>query len=232
MSKKVTLPRTTRVSKIIRELEREYGVPKPEPHRRADPLDELVLTILSQNTNDVNRDRAFDSLRERFPTWEDVAKARNSSVEAAIRVGGLAEQKSSRLQAALEWIRQRFGEYSLEGLRDLPSEEVYDLLTALEGVGPKTASIVLLFSLGRPYFPVDTHIHRVTTRLGLTPQKADANKAHEILKDVFPKEKYFSIHLNIIAHGRKICSARSPKCSACALRKLCPWPEKHPREHR
>lgn len=227
MSKKETQKSALRVIRIIRELEKEYGVPKPDPYRKEDPLDALVLTILSQNTNDLNRDRAFEELRKRFPTWEDVAGARTASVEAAIRIGGLAGQKSRRLQDALNWVKRRFGEYSLEGLRDLPSGEVYDMLTALEGVGPKTASIVLLFSLGRPYFPVDTHIHRVTARLGLTPENADANKAHEILKDVFPKEKYFPVHLNIIAHGRKICSARNPKCAQCILRKLCPWPEKH-----
>ena len=226
VSKKVSLTGTRKIRYIIKALESAYGIPRPDPDK-VDPLDELILTILSQNTNDLNRDRAFRNLRERFPAWKDVAQAKTSSIEAAIRVGGLAEQKSRRIKAALGWVKRRFGDYSLEGLKGLPSHEVYNMLTSLEGVGPKTASIVLLFSLGRPFFPVDTHIHRVTTRLGLLPERTDASRAHEILKEVFPEEKYYSIHLNIIAHGRKICVARNPKCSLCVLRQLCPWPEKH-----
>lgn len=231
VSKQITLPKAKKVNEIIKLLENEYGVQEPEQFREEDPSELLVLTILSQNTNDVNRDRAYESLRAKFPTWEAVARARPNAIKSAIRVGGLAEQKSRRIIAALKWIKGRFGEYSLEALRELPSEEVYEMLTSLDGVGPKTASIVLLFSLGRPYFPVDTHIHRVTTRLGLVPEKADAVKAHDILGKAFPKEKYFSAHLNIIAHGRKICVARKPKCSKCVLIKLCPWPVKHPKEH-
>lgn len=209
-----------KTERIIQLLEKEYGIPK-RSEKQEDPLEELVRTILSQNTNDTNRDRALKSLNENFASWEDVANADHDAVAQAIRIGGLAEQKAKRIQSALRWTYDKFGEYSLRALKNLPANEVYEMLRKLDGVGPKTAAIVMLFSLGKPYFPVDTHIHRVTTRLGLLPDKTDAQKAHEILAELVRKDKYYSAHLNLITHGRRVCSARKPACGKCVLVNLC-----------
>lgn len=226
MSKKRAASKKHQSRYILEALENEYGVPAPDPGRVRKPLDELVLTILSQNTNDVNRDRAYGSLRKKYPTWEKVARADQRSIESAIRVGGLAGQKSRRIKQILKWVKDTFGDYSLEDLKKMESGRAYDTLIALKGVGPKTASIVMLFTLGRPYFPVDTHILRVTTRLGLIRSGTDAARAHVLLGEMFPTEKYYSAHLNIITHGRRICSARNPNCPACVLFKRCEWPDK------
>ncbi len=195
-----------------------YGPPDRE---RLPPLDELVCTILSQNTNDINRDRAFDELRRRFPSWEAVREADSAAVIDAIRVAGLANQKGPRIQAALRQISAERGELSLDFLRRLTPAEVRSWLTALKGVGPKTAAIVMLFSLDMPAFPVDTHVHRVSGRIGLRPPKMSAEKAHEHLADLLPPETYEVAHLNLIEHGRQICKAPTPRCEACMLTDLC-----------
>jgi len=213
---------------IAKRLDDDYGVRHRERASGSDLLEVLILTILSQNTNDLNRDRAMENLKKHFPTWESVAKADRKKVEDAIRVGGLAHQKSARIQDVLLWVKKTFGRYSLEGLDKIPTSEARDMLMNLKGVGPKTAAIVLLFGLGRPLFPVDTHIHRVTTRLGLLPEGATAEKAHELLGALFPQKRYYSSHLNIIQHGKTICKARKPVCNSCVLIKTCHWPEKNP----
>lgn len=211
-----------KAKKIIQILEKEYGIPKRETEQD-DPLEELVRTILSQNTNDINRDRALKSLHKHFLSWKDVVEADHNAVAEAIRVGGLADQKARRIQSALRWAYEKFGDYSLKPLKTMPADEVYDMLRSLDGVGPKTSAIVMLFSLGKPYFPVDTHIHRVATRLGLLPDNTNAEKAHEILSELVSKKKYYSAHLNLITHGRRVCLARKPACDECSLRKLCTW---------
>ncbi len=188
-----------------------------------DPLDELINTILSQNTNDNNRDRAYRALRATFPTWEAVRDAPTSKVVAAIRPAGLANQKGPRIQKVLRRITAERGELDLNFLRDLPTEEAKAWLTSLDGVGPKTASIVLLFALGKPAFPVDTHIHRVTGRLGLIPPKTSAEKAHDLLAEIVPPEWYHSFHLNVIEHGRQICKALRPQCEQCVLQRYCDY---------
>ena len=204
-----------------------YGEPRWRAH--LDPISELVSTILSQNTNDVNRDRAFGRLRERFPTWEAVRDADASEVKAAIAVAGLANHKGPAIQRALRYIAERTlpgtgqGDLSLEFLRGLPVEEAKAWLTAIKGVGPKTAAIVLLFSLGMPAFPVDTHVHRVTGRLGLIGPKVSREQAHVILEDLLPQELYYAFHLNVIRHGREVCAARTPRCDACALSDICAY---------
>ncbi len=198
-----------------------YGEPRwrnPLP-----PLDELVSTILSQNTNDLNRDRAFEILRARFPTWEALRDADQESVIEAIRPAGLANQKGPRIQAALRSITEQVGELSLDFLRDRSPEEARQWLMRLKGVGPKTAAIVLQFSLGMPAFPVDTHVHRVTGRLGLRPEKMNAEQAHEFLENLFPPESYYAAHLNLIRLGREICKAREPRCPLCPLKDLCDY---------
>jgi len=185
------------------------------------PVDELVSTILSQNTNDANRDQAFESLRQRFPTWEQVRDADPGSVTAAIRPAGLANQKGPRIQQVLQGISAERGLLDLHFLKDLPLEEARAWLMKFKGVGPKTAAIVLLFSLGRPAFPVDTHIYRVTGRIGLRPEKMMMEEAHVHLEKLLPPETYYAAHLNIIRLGREICAARKPACQRCPLRELC-----------
>ena len=187
----------------------------------SDPLCELVNTILSQNTNDRNRDLAFERLRARFPTWEAVRDAPAEEVIQAIRPAGLAPSKGPRIQKILQRLTEERGELSLEFLRELPLTEARAWLTGLHGVGPKTAAIVLLFSLGRPAFPVDTHIHRVTRRLGLIPPPTSREKAHALLEKIVPPELYYPFHIEIIEHGRRVCAARQPRCEHCILRDLC-----------
>ncbi len=186
-------------------------------------LDELVSTILSQNTNDVNRDRAFEALRARFPAWEAVRDAPTAKVVDAIRHAGLANQKGPRIQAVLRAITAERGALDLEFLKDWPAAEARTWLTQFKGVGPKTAAIVLLFSLGRPAFPVDTHVHRVTGRLGLRPEKLSADDSHAYFEALLPPETYYAAHLNLIRHGREVCHARNPECARCVLKRLCPY---------
>lgn len=189
-------------------------------------VDELVSTILSQNTNDVNRDRAFEALRARFPTWEAVRDAKEKDVIDAIRVAGLANQKGPRMQQVLRAITEERGSLDLQFLADLPIEEARAWLTKFNGVGPKTAAIVLCFSLGRPAFPVDTHVYRVTGRLGLRPEKMNVEQAHPYLESVFLPETYYAAHLNIIRLGREVCHARKPNCPQCPVNKLCEYKDK------
>lgn len=184
-------------------------------------LDELVSTILSQNTNDVNRDRAFNALREKFSTWEAVRDAPSEAVIQAIRPAGLANQKGPRLQKVLQEITRQRGSLDLSFLNELSTEEARSWLLQFNGVGPKTAAIVLQFALGKPAFPVDTHVHRVTGRLGLRPESMNAEQAHTHFENLFEPAAYYAAHLNIIRLGREICPARSPKCPVCPLQAEC-----------
>lgn len=186
-------------------------------------VDELVSTILSQNTNDNNRDKAFDLLRARFPTWEGVRDAPIADVVEAIRTAGLANQKGPRIQKVLQEISVERGNLDLSFLMDMPLEEARAWLTKFNGVGPKTAAIVLCFSLGRPAFPVDTHVYRVTGRIGLRPERINVEAAHPHLEALFPPETYYAAHLNLIRLGREICHARKPNCPACPIRDLCDY---------
>lgn len=187
------------------------------------PIDELVSTILSQNTNDLNRDRAFDALRLRFPTWEEVRDAPEDEIITAIRPAGLANQKGPRIQAILQAITRERGQLDLSFLEEYSADEAMTWLLKFKGVGPKTAAIVLQFSLGKPAFPVDTHVHRISGRLGLRPDKMNADKAHAHLAAQFAPETYYAAHLNIIRLGREICNARKPKCDLCPLIDLCDY---------
>ena len=205
---------------VHRRLLETYGEPEQRP---SDPIGTLVSTILSQNTNDVLRDQAFRRLRERFGTWEEVREAPVEEIAQAIQVSGLGAQKARRIKAALERITEERGTLSLDFLREMPVEEARAWLTSFDGVGPKTAAIVLLFALGMPAFPVDTHIHRVSKRLGLIPPKASREKAHGILEALLPPAVYYPFHINVIRHGREVCGARKPQCGRCVLRDLCAW---------
>lgn len=196
-----------------------YGQPQLKEQR--DPLSELVLTILSQNTADVNTARAYVSLRQRFATWDDVLAAPTPQVADAIRIGGLGEIKAPRIQAILKQLRDERGALDLGFLADMPLEEARAYLVSLHGVGPKTAACVLLFALRRPALPVDTHVHRVALRVGLVPPKASADKAHALLEAQLPPEAYYPFHLNVIRHGREVCNAQRPLCQRCALLTVC-----------
>ena len=198
-----------------------YGEPEWRPH--LDPVPELVSTILSQNTNDQNRDVAFERLCARFETWEAVRDADGHDVVEAIRPAGLANQKGPSIQAALRHITEERGELTLDFLADWPLEKARAWLTDMKGVGPKTAAIVLLFSLGRPAFPVDTHVHRVSRRLGLVEPNTSREKAHDKLARLVPEKDYYAFHLNMIRHGREICVARKPRCELCVLRSACDY---------
>jgi endonuclease-3 len=186
-------------------------------------MDELVSTILSQNTNDINRDRGFNALRAKFPIWEQVRDASADEVIEAIRPAGLANQKGPRIQQVLRSITEERGNLDLSFLGELPVNEARAWLTRFNGVGPKTAAIVLCFSLGKPAFPVDTHIYRVTGRIGLRPEKMTVEQAHVHLERLFPPETYYAAHLNLIRLGREICTARKAYCEKCPILKLCDY---------
>lgn len=210
-----------RVRALNRRLEKEYG---PARKTRLDPLDELMLTILSQNTSDTNRDRAYRSLGERFADWEEVRIAPRGAVEEAIQSAGLWQQKARTIQETLEALQTERGELDLSHLNEMSDPEVIEYLTGFRGVGVKTAACVLCFALGRPYMPVDTHVHRTTRRLGLIPNDASAVQAHSILNDeaAVPSELRFPFHIQLIRHGRAICRAGQPNCTACCVEDLCP----------
>lgn len=196
-----------------------YG--DPEWRSKKPPLDELVSTILSQNTNDGNRDRAFANLKAKFPTWEAVRDAPPEAVIDTIRSAGLANQKGPRIQRILLDVNIERGDLELEFLRHLDVDEARKWLTKFKGVGPKTAAIVLLFSLDKSAFPVDTHIHRVTGRLGLRPEDMTADQAHAHFESIMAPDTYYAAHLNLIRLGREVCRARKPECVQCVLKKQC-----------
>ncbi len=209
---------------VHRRLLRLYG--EPTWHAPLSILDELVSTILSQNTNDLNRERAFRNLKARFSSWEAVRDADPAEVISSIRSAGLANQKGPRIQNILRQITAERGSLNLEFLRDLPAQAAWDWLNKFKGVGPKTTSIVLLFSLGKPAFPVDTHIQRVTGRIGLRPENMSNEKAHRYLAELFPPDTYQAAHLNLIRLGREVCHPRKPACEICVLQSICDYYQK------
>ena len=212
-----TRPTPARVARVRERLREIYGTPLMEPH--ADPLGELVLTVLSQSTNDRNRDVAFLRLRERFPTWAQVRGAPVADIEAAIQPGGLHVQKSRRIKAILEALPP---DLDLSWMRAAPVEQSREALCALPGVGRKTAACVLLFSYGLRDVPVDTHVSRVGTRLGLLRPGAPFDELHDEMLRLTPPGAELELHVNLLRHGRRTCHARTPACRACALRRMCP----------
>jgi endonuclease-3 len=194
-----------------------------DPPRRLDPLEELVLTVLSQNTSDVNSERAFHALRRRYPTWEDLAAADPDELAQTIRAGGLANVKAPRILAILAEIRERgAGSLDLTWMRRAETEPVRDYLLTLPGVGPKTAACVLAFSLGRPALPVDTHVYRVARRLGFFGERTSAERAHAVLEDLVPAPIRVLMHVGMIRLGRQVCRPAKPGCRSCPLLELCP----------
>ena len=204
---------------VERALARIYG--SPELHCDDDPLGGLIATILSQHTSDLNSSRAYAGLLQRFPAWEQVLQAPSHTVADAIRSGGLADMKAARIKLVLDTILQRFGSLSLNALRDEPLEQARAALMSLPGVGPKTASCVLLFNLGKPAFPVDTHVHRVSRRIGFAGPKAGPETVQDLVEAGIEPARTYPFHVNLIAHGRLTCKAGRPQCDVCALRSLC-----------
>ena len=205
---------------IMDRLAALYGWPEHVPH--GDPLAELVLTILSQNTADTNSGRAFTQLMRSFPTWRAIADAPPEDVVAAIQIGGLAQQKAPRIQSALRAVFERSPAGDLAFLTEMPLEEARAWLRSLPGVGPKNTACVLLFALGLPAMPVDTHVERVSKRLGLIPAKTTPEQAHDQLEAIVSPTDYYPVHMLLIKHGRRLCAARRPLCARCPLEPDCP----------
>jgi endonuclease-3 len=208
------------ITEIIDLLAEEYG--SITWRSRTDPLSELIMTILSQNTSDHNSRRAFDSLLTKFGSWEAVAEGSVEDIAEAIKLGGLAQVKAPRIKLILQQIQAQRGSLDLKFLKKMPVAEAKTWLRSLPGVGPKTAACVLLFSLGKPVLPVDTHILRVAKRLGLIDSRVSAEKAHEILGDMVPAKDVYQFHIHMIEHGRRVCKAQRPRCKQCVLLKVCP----------
>ena len=216
------LPNATprRLRAIHARLAKAFG--PLEPPRAADPLDELILTVLSQHTSDLNAERAYGELRAAYPSWQQVVDSPSTAVADVIRSGGLANTKAPRIQAILREVREREGAFSLDRLRTLSDADARAYLISLPGIGPKTAAVVLSFALGRDAMPVDTHVHRVTKRLGIIPSKASAERADRLLQDLIPDGLRTPLHVAFIRLGRQICKAPTPRCAACPLKDLCP----------
>jgi endonuclease-3 len=216
MEKRALLKKMATVEKILAEM---YGDKRQSKYR--DPTEELILTILSQNTNDINRDRAFTLLTSRFSGWSEIAAARSSAIAGAIKVGGLANIKSKRIKRILKQIGDRADNYSLSFLKKMTDNEAWEYLVSFDGVGPKTAACVMMFSLGKDVMPVDTHVQRVSNRLGLIPEGMNAEKAHDWYRELKPPVSLYRFHLNMISHGRSLCRPAKPKCDQCSLTRFC-----------
>ncbi|MDT4968632.1 MAG: endonuclease [Acidobacteriota bacterium] len=206
---------------IIQNLERTYGVPVNK--RSSDPLDMLIAVILSQATSDTNSDRTFAALKKRFPTWESLLRARISTIVSTIRSGGLANQKAVVIREVLQQIKEEHGTLDLGFLHDVSPEQAVDYLSQFRGIGPKTIACTLLFACRKEVFPLDTHIFRVLRRIGIVPQKCTDRHAHEIMNGIVPKGKFYSFHVNLIRHGRKLCRPREPLCERCPIVEYCDY---------
>ena len=216
-----TAPSPADITAVQRRLRASQGAFVPKPVLPV--IDEIIATVLSQHTSDINSERAFAQLKGRFPTWEQVADADPDEVASAIRCGGIADQKARRIQQILTAIEEREGRLDLSRLNDLDDASVETYLLSLPGVGPKTAACVLVFSMGRAAFPVDTHVHRVAIRLGWVPPNTTADKTHQILAPRVPPAIRYDLHVALIAHGRAVCRAQRPRCEVCVVRDLCDY---------
>ena len=212
------------ITYAIQNLRAVYGVPTRE--RGLDPLDVLIQTILSQSTTNANSHRAFDQLKRRFPDWDQARRARVTSIEAAIRCGGLARQKSARIKQLLNEIYDRRGSLDLSFLSRAPLHDAKEFLASFNGVGPKTVACTLLFACNRPVFPIDVHIFRIARRLDLIPEKCSDEEAHRLMELMIPEDRYYEVHVNLIRHGRRICRPQNPLCEQCCLIDYCRYYER------
>lgn len=208
-----------KIREINQKLKDYYG--EPEPPQDQSGIDYLVETILSQNTNDINRDKAFDNLKEKYDDWEEVENADIDELTDTIRVAGLGPTKADRIQEALRIVREDQGSYDLEFIDDMSIDEGKEWLTDIPGIGPKTAAIILCFYFKKPVMPVDTHVHRVSKRLGLIPETASRTKAHDILEEKIPDDIKYEFHRLLIDHGREHCKARNPTCEEGPIPEMC-----------
>jgi endonuclease-3 len=208
-----------KAARVCKILTKEYGEEVSE--RKLPPIDELVMTILSQHTNDINMYRAFESLKATYPTWEEVLDAPQNELAKSIYSSGMYNLKAKRIQATLREINERVGHLDLSLLEEMEIPEAKEWLTSLHGVGPKTAAIVLLFSLGLPVLPVDTHVWRITKRLGIIDTKVSREKAHDLLEDIVPRKCIPSLNKNLVRHGREVCKSMNPRCDECILNGVC-----------
>jgi endonuclease-3 len=207
---------------IVQNLERAYGVPENR-WTDWDVLDMLVAVILSQATSDANSDRTYDALKRRFPTWDAVLRAREETLVETIRLGGLANQKAGVIRGLLREVKERHGSFDLSFLRGLPAASAVEYLASFRGVGPKTAACTLLFACATEVFPLDTHIFRVLRRVGLIPSNCSDRFAHEVMNRLVPAGKFYSFHVNLIRHGRKLCRPRDPLCERCPVVEYCDY---------
>lgn len=215
----------TKTAEVHRRLAKRFGTPKwqgPE-----DPLESIIWTILSQNTNDLNSERAYRSLRKAFPRWELLLEAPVGGIARAIRVGGLANRKSKHIKDFLKWVKRTYGRLSLKAMHDMTPEEAVETFTRHKGIGLKTVYVTLLFACGKDVFPVDTHIYRIVRRLGIVPGKASRDQVTKLMQVLVSKGKSFALHLNLIAFGRTVCKAQKPLCWDCPLVRLCRYPDKN-----
>jgi len=203
---------------MVELLEGHFGTPEWNGPR--DPLGAMVQTILSQSTSDTNSGAAYRSLRERFSSWKAAAEADPAEIADAIRMGGLANQKSVRIHDFLHWAKGKFGSYTIDPIRDMEPPEAYDVFCKLHGIGVKTVAVTLLFSCGKDVFPVDTHVNRISRRVGVVPPNSSPEKTHWLMAPHVPRGKAFSLHVNLLGLGREVCRG-NPNCPACPLRRIC-----------
>ncbi len=208
---------------IIQNLERAYGVPVNRRPPDADPLDELIATILSQATSDTNSERTFAALKKRFPTWDAVLRAREQTLADTIRAGGLANQKAAVIRALLKQIKDERGALDLSFLHEMTADEAVEYLSRFRGIGPKTVACTLLFACRKEVFPLDTHIFRILRRIGLVPRSATDARAHALMTALVPRGKFYSFHVNLIRHGRALCRPRDPLCERCPVVEYCDY---------
>ncbi len=215
-----------KVAEMVVALESRFGIPARDTEM--DPMSNLILTVLSQSTNDKNRDTAYRRLIEKYPQWEQVMNANVKDVEDAIRPGGLAKQKSERIREILRWIYNENGGFNLDNLCEMNADDAIDKFCRLKGVGVKTITVVLMFSCGVDVFPVDTHVHRICRLAGLVPEKASAEKTFWLMRPLVPTGKSFSLHMNLLKLGRTICLARKPRCEHCPIHHVCHYYQNKP----
>lgn len=211
-----------KIRTVIEKLEEAYGVQRWQNKNR-NPLNVLIKTVLSQSTSDWNCDMAWEALKIKYPTWEEVLQLSKSELADTIRSAGLANQKAERILEILQRINHEYGQLNIDFICELPADKVIEIFTKLKGIGIKTISVVLAFACGKDIFPVDTHVHRLCRRFGFVPRNASAEKTHHLMQELVPAGKSYSFHINLLKHGRQICKAQNPVCGKCPVFQWCTY---------